>query len=99
MRWFSRPHAQEWFWGDRLRIARHLPSPDPRIFKRPRAGGAWVGQSVKCPTSTQVMISWFVSSSPASGSTTLSGGFSAPPPLGVARVSSLSLSLSLSLSR
>ena len=31
-------------------------------------GGAWVAQSVKCPTSAQVMISWFVSSSPSSGS-------------------------------
>ena len=31
-------------------------------------GGAWVAQSVKHPTSAQVMISWFVSSSPALGS-------------------------------
>ena len=30
--------------------------------------GAWVAQSVKHPTSAQVMISQFVSSSPASGS-------------------------------
>ena len=30
--------------------------------------GAWVAQSVKCPTSAQVMISQLVSSSPASGS-------------------------------
>ena len=30
--------------------------------------GAWVAQSVKLPTSAQVMLSWFVSSSPASGS-------------------------------
>ena len=30
--------------------------------------GAWVAQSVKCLTSAQVMISRFVSSSPASGS-------------------------------
>ena len=30
--------------------------------------GAWVARSVKRPTSVQVMISWFVSSSPASGS-------------------------------
>ena len=30
--------------------------------------GAWVAQSVECQTSTQVMISWFMSSSPASGS-------------------------------
>ena len=30
--------------------------------------GTWVAQSVKCPTSAQVMISRFVSSSPVSGS-------------------------------
>ena len=30
--------------------------------------GAWVAQSVKRPTSVQVMISQFVGSSPASGS-------------------------------
>ena len=31
-------------------------------------GGTWVAQSVKCPTSAQVMISQSVSSSPVSGS-------------------------------
>ena len=30
--------------------------------------GAWVAQSVKRPTSAQVMISWLVGSNPASGS-------------------------------
>ena len=30
--------------------------------------GAWVAQSAKRPTSAQVMISWFVGSSPVSGS-------------------------------
>ena len=30
--------------------------------------GTWVAQLVKCPTSAQVMISWFVGSSPALGS-------------------------------
>ena len=30
--------------------------------------GTWVAQSVKCPTLAQVMISWFVSLSPVSGS-------------------------------
>ena len=30
--------------------------------------GAWVAQSVKCPTSAQVMISQFTSSSPMPGS-------------------------------
>ena len=32
------------------------------------ARGAWVAQSVTRPTSAQVMISWFVGSSPVSGS-------------------------------
>ena len=32
------------------------------------SGGARVAQSVKRPTSAQVMISWFVGSSPGSGS-------------------------------
>ena len=31
-------------------------------------GGAWVAQSVKCPTSAQDMISWLVGSSPVAGS-------------------------------
>ena len=35
-------------------------------LKLPR--GAWVAQSAKRQTSAQVMISWYVSSSPASGS-------------------------------
>ena len=54
--------------------------------------GAWVAQSVKHPTSAQVMISWLVSSSPASGSVliakslepaldSVSPSLSAPPPL------------------
>lgn len=54
--------------------------------------GAWVAQSVKRPTSAQVMSSPFVSSSHASGSVltaqswepasnSLSSSFSAPPPL------------------
>ena len=30
--------------------------------------GAWVAQSVKCLTWAQVMISWFMGSSPKSGS-------------------------------
>ena len=54
--------------------------------------GAWVAQSVKRPTSAQVMISRFVSSSPMSGSVltaqslepasdSVSPSPSAPPPL------------------
>ena len=53
--------------------------------------GAWVAQSVKCPTSAQVTISQSVSSSPASGSglmaqslesasDSVSPSLSAPPP-------------------
>ena len=68
--------------------------------------GAWMSQLVKCPTSAQVMISWFVSSSPASGSgltaqslepasDSVSPSLSAPPPLMLC----LSLCLSLSLKK
>ena len=64
----------------------------------------WVAQSVKRPTSAQVMISWFVGLSPVLGSVltaqslepasdSVSPSLSAPPPL----VLSFSLSLSLSL--
>ena len=38
------------------------------IFKMLKFRGAWVAQLVKHPTSAQVMISWFVGLSPASGS-------------------------------
>ena len=65
--------------------------------------GAWVAQSVEDPASAQIMISRFVSSSPASGSVltaqslepvsdSVSPSLSAPSPL----VLSLPLSLSLS---
>ena len=37
-------------------------------FKKVEIRGAWVAQSVKRSTSAQVMISWFVGWSPASGS-------------------------------
>ena len=54
--------------------------------------GAWVAQSVRRPTSAQVVISQFMSSSPASGSVltaqslepvsdSVSPSLSAPPPL------------------
>ena len=54
--------------------------------------GAWVAQSVERPTAAQVMISWFVSSSPAWGSVltaqslepasdSVSPSLSAPPSL------------------
>ena len=38
------------------------------VLKKRPSGCAWVAQSVECLTSAQVMISQFVSSSPASGS-------------------------------
>ena len=53
---------------------------------------AWVAQSVECPTSAQVMISQFVSSSPASGSVLAAWSLLGVPFL------SLSLSLPLPLS-
>ena len=37
-------------------------------FKKKHCGGAWVAQLVEHMTSPQVMISWFVSSSPVLGS-------------------------------
>ena len=53
--------------------------------------GTWVAQSIKRPTSAQVMISWSVSSSPMSGSVltaqslepasdSVSPSLSVPPP-------------------
>ena len=36
--------------------------------KREKWRGAWVAQSLKCLSLAQVMILWFTSSSPASGS-------------------------------
>ena len=41
---------------------------DRSLLKPPEGWGAWVAQSVRRPTSTQVMISWFVGSSPTLGS-------------------------------
>ena len=60
------------------------------IIKR-MGEGIWVAQSVKHLTSVQVMISWFMGSSPASGSVltaqslepasdSVSPSLSAPPP-------------------
>ena len=69
-------------------------------FLKGHLWGAWVAQSVKRPTSVQVMISWFVGLSPSSGSVltsqslepasgSVSPSLSAPPLL----VICLSLSL------
>ena len=65
-------------------------------FKRPGLQGTRVAQSVKRPALAQVTISWFVGSSPVSGSVltvwslepepTLDSGspsLSAPPPIGL----------------
>ena len=54
-------------------VSPSLSAPPPLVLclslsKINKLWGAWVAQSVKQPTSTQVMISWSVSSSPASGS-------------------------------
>ena len=68
--------------------------------------GAWVAQSVKCPTSAQVMISQLTSLNPASGSVlmaqslepasdSVSRSLSAPPLLSLSAPPLLSLSLSL----
>ena len=59
-----------------------------------RTGGAWVAQSVKRLTSTQVMISQSVSSSPASGSVLTSQSLESASD---SIFPSLPLSLSLSL--
>ena len=70
--------------------------------------GAWVAQSVRRPTSAQVMISQFVSLSPALGSVlttqslepvsdSVSPSLSAPPQLTLCHTLSLPFSLSLSL--
>ena len=61
-----------------------------------------MAQSVRRPTSAQGMISWFVGSSPTSGSVLTAQSLepasdSAPPPHLLAR--SLSLTFSLSLSK
>ena len=76
-------------------------------FKKTQAGGTWVASSVERLTLTQVMISWLVGLSPASGSVltaqslepasdSVSPSLSASPPLMLCLPLSLSLSLSLS---
>ena len=69
-----------------------LLSPSPATLKKPEARSAWEAQSVKCPTSAQVMISRLVSSSPMSGSVLTAGSLEP-----ASDSASLSLSLSLSL--
>ena len=60
-------------------------------FEKRKGRGAWVAQSVKHPTSAQVMISQFVGSSPVSGSVPTARSLQPAP-------HSVSLSLSLPLS-
>ena len=64
---------------------------------------AWMAQLVECPTLAQVMISWFVGSSPTSGSGLTAQSLepvseSVSPSLFPSSAHTLSLSLSLSLS-
>ena len=73
-------------------------------FRREAPGGTWVAQLVERLTSAQVMISWFMSSSPALGSVltaqslepasdSVSPSLSVPPPLMLCLSFSFSLSL------
>ena len=77
-------------------ILAFLMEPDnsnvPSLLKNLSSQGAWVAQSVECPTSAQVMVSSPVSLSPTSGSVltahslesvsdSVSPSLSAPPPL------------------
>ena len=73
------------------------------VFYKAGGWGTWVAQLVKCPTSVQVMILHFMSSSPALGSVltaqslepasdSVSPSLSVPPRLVRGRVLSLSLS-------
>ena len=91
--------------GNKTQIRNRLPYTPHGIY--PKAEGAWVAQSVKRPATPQVMISWFVGSSPASGSVlttqslepasdSVSPSLSAPPLLKLACARARSLSLSLS---
>ena len=76
------------------------PSMD---LKQRHCWGTWVAQSVKHPTSVQVMISQFMGWSPASGSMltaqSLEPAHSVPPSLSVPPLLARALSLSLSLSQ
>ena len=50
------------------RLRKLLSYQTGRALRQRKAWGAWVAQSVNHPTLAQVMISWFVSSSPMSDS-------------------------------
>ena len=97
---FSRILSQKFprcVWNILRRVSLNEMKP---LLKPGKYRGIWVAQSVKCLTSTRVMISWFVSLSPTSGSVltarslepaldSVSLSLSVPPPL----VFCLSLSL------
>ena len=75
-------------------------SQDKQINFKKKIRDAWVAQSVKPPTSAQVMISQFVGSSPVLGSVLTARSLepasdSVSPPLSVPPLLSLSLCLSL----
>ena len=70
-----------------------------QLFKGYFYWGTWVAQSVKHPTSAQVVISWFVGSSPTSGSVLTARNLeptsdSVSPLLSVPHPHSLTLALS-----
>ena len=73
----------------------------PTKFNKHEKRGTWVTQSVKHLTLAQVMISWFVGSSPTSGSVLTAQSLvqilcllvSAPPPIVLSLARSLSFSL------
>ena len=76
---------------------------DPTFVKNTYHSGRLVAQSVKCPTSAQVMISQLKSSSPASGSVLTAQSLEpasdfVPPSLSAPPLLTPCLSLSLSLS-
>ena len=83
-----------------LSLSLSLSFKNKQKFKNNTKRGVWVAQSVKCPTSAPVMISWFMSLSPVSGSMltarslepasdSVSPSLSDPPP-----IHALSLSVS-----
>ena len=63
---------KQWYDSFEVLKDKHLSSKislsGKTVLQKIRNRGAWVAQSVKHPTSAQVMISRFVSSSPALGS-------------------------------
>ena len=68
------------------------------LFKTHLLRGTWVAQSIKRPTSAQVMISWFVGSSLVSGSVLTEPGACSRFYVSLSLCSSSAHTLSLSLS-